>query len=64
MTDQELETLWTKLGNIPCYEDEQGCLLLEERFLHFDKGTNREEVWEWFDNKYSKGVYALMYRSN
>ena len=34
---------------------------LEAAFLHFPAGTNRLEVWHWFDDRYSKGVSFLLY---
>lgn len=27
----------------------------------FDAGTDREEIWHWFDEHHSKGVYSLMF---
>jgi len=45
---QDLETLkrlWKALGETPT--DADGCL--EEAFQHFPAGTQREEVWHWFE---------------
>jgi len=47
-----LLTLWAELGDIPINEDEE----LEERFLHFDKGTHREEVWHWLEDEYNISI--------
>lgn len=30
-------------------------------FLHFPAGTDREEIWQWFDQRHSKGVAYLLY---
>ena len=35
---------------------------IEEPFLGFPAGTNREELWHWFDKRHSKGVAYLLYR--
>lgn len=57
-TDEALERLWEEFGT-PV--DDKECL--EEPFLHFPKGTHREKVWHWFDDRHSKGVAWLMYDS-
>lgn len=55
-TDEDLAMLWNELGMVPI--DENECL--EEDFYNQVKGIHREEVWEWFDIKHSKGVAWLM----
>lgn len=46
----ELADLWNRLGDVPVTEvGEQ--LELDAPFLHFDKGTNVEEVWHWFEEQ-------------
>lgn len=57
--DELLERLWEELGNFTCGEDER----MEAPFLHFPAGTHREDIWHWFDDLYSKGVYCLMFPS-
>ena len=61
--DRELEELWAELEDIPFDEDEDGRLILSEDWLHFPKGTWNEEIWKWFDQRYSGGVFNLMYPS-
>ena len=51
--DTELENLWKFLEDIPMNENEQ----LEEDWFIFPKGTDKEEIWHWFDEQYSKGVF-------
>ena len=46
ITDAQVETLWTKLADIPFDEDPEG--------------TEREEIWEWFDENHSHGVGWMM----
>lgn len=57
--DEELEELWSRFGDVPM-NPETECI--EEPFLGFPAGTNREEIWHWFDRRHSKGVAYLLYR--
>ena len=43
-------------GEIPI-DDEDAIL---EEFLGFSEGTDRIEIWHWFDENYPEGVAALM----
>lgn len=56
--DRELEELWEEFGDVPMDPDTEE---IEAPFLCFPVGTNREEVWEWFDERYSRGVAKLMH---
>ena len=55
--DRELEELWDEFADVPMNPETEE---MEEPFLHFPAGTNREEVWEWFDERYSRGVAKLL----
>lgn len=55
--DAELEQLWAEFGDVPMNPETEE---IEAPFLCFPAGTNREEVWEWFDERYSRGVAKLM----
>lgn len=57
--DFELERLWESFADIPM-NPETECI--EERFLHFEPGTDRKDIWHWFDARHSKGVAYLLYR--
>lgn len=54
----ESDILWKELSNIPINENEE----IEERFLHFDIGTHREEIWHWFEEEFNISVHDLMYK--
>lgn len=56
MTDQELKKLWDEFENIPVSED--GCI--EQQFHTFDSGTDRMDIWHWFDKNHSKGTAYLI----
>ena len=56
--DAKLEQLWGEFADVPM---NPGTEEMEEPFLHFPAGTNREEIWHWFDERHSKGVVYLLY---
>lgn len=55
--DAELERLWAEFEDVPMNPETEE---IEAPFLCFPAGTNREEVWEWFDERYSRGVAKLL----
>ena len=58
LSRQELDELWRQFGDVPMnlYTER-----IESPFLEWKAGTAREEIWRWFDQRYSKGVAYLMY---
>ena len=56
VNDREVENLWDELEDVPI--DENDCL--DVAWQGWDKGTHREEIWHWFDERHSKGVGWLM----
>lgn len=59
LNDENIEKLWRELTDIPFDENENDLVLSEDWFI-FDKGTEREDIWHWFDDHHSKGVGWLM----
>lgn len=57
LDDGVIEFLWRRLGEIPVDDDGY----IQEDYMGYDAGTDREEIWEWFDEHYSGGISALMY---
>ena len=57
-SDKQLEKLWLLFGDIPMDPISEK---IEDDFLIFPAGTNREDIWHWFDVRYSRGVADLMY---
>lgn len=49
---QELRRLWDEFAQVPVNDDDE----IERRFLHFDAGTDRFEVWKWFDEQCPHGL--------
>lgn len=56
--DAKLERLWAEFADVPMDPETEE---MEEPFLHFPAGTNREEIWHWFDERHSKGIVYLLY---
>lgn len=57
-TDAILKKLWSKLGDVPVDPETEK---LDSDFLFFKKGADKyEDVWRWFDNRYSGGVATLL----
>lgn len=43
----KLHELWEKFGDIPITEDDE----IDEKFLHFPIGTDRFDIWHWFEDQ-------------
>ena len=51
LTDDVYRKLWEILGDIPVNDNE-----IEEPFLHFEVGTDRFEIWYWFEETFNLSV--------
>jgi hypothetical protein len=50
--------LWKELGNIPVNDDNE----IEQSFLHFEIGTDTDNIWQWFESNFDLSVATeLMY---
>lgn len=56
--DKELENLWAQLEDVPMDPETER---IDEPYLHFPSETHREEIWKWFDERYSRGISGLLY---
>lgn len=57
--DELLEKLWDELEDIPFKEKIE---YLDDDYLDFEIGkTTKEDIWHWFDDRYSEGVHYLLY---
>nr|DAZ80638.1 MAG TPA: hypothetical protein [Caudoviricetes sp.] len=54
----KVEALWEEFGDVPM-NPETECI--EEPWNGFPAGTNREEIWHWFEETFSVSVADLMY---
>lgn len=51
--DNTLDIMWEKFGDIPV--DENG-ITIEQDFYIWKKGTEKEEIWHWFDDRIEEGI--------
>lgn len=58
--DETLEVLWRELEDIP-FVDGENDIVTDKDWFVFPKGTERNEIWHWFDELHSKGIYYLVY---
>lgn len=58
--DEILSILWDELGDIPFDDHANSDMTLATPWLCFSVGTEREEIWHWFDERHSKGVAWLL----
>ena len=56
--DTALERLWGELSNVPIDPRTEK---LEDDWFIFQRGTEKEDIWHWFDRRHSKGVAYLLY---
>lgn len=56
--DEKLREAFLQLADVPTNPDTE---VMEAPFLHFPAGTSREDIWKWFDERYSKGIVDLLY---
>jgi hypothetical protein len=63
-SDLLLEDKWNELTDINFDEsDTISGLILAKNWWIFPAGTDREEIWHYFDEKHSKGVAYLLYKN-
>lgn len=55
---KKVKELWNGFGNVPM-DPETECI--EEAWHGFPAGTNREEIWHWFEETFDVRVADLMY---
>ena len=52
MAIDKLKELWKEFSEVPVNDDDE----TERDFLDFPAGTDRMEIWSWFDKKCPNGV--------
>lgn len=55
--DKAIEHLWEQFEDIPMNPKTE---CIEQPFFQFPAGSNKYEIWKWFDTQYSKGVASLV----
>lgn len=51
--DNTLDLMWEQLEDIPINETGEN---IEEDFYKWKKGTEKEEIWHWFDIRIPEGI--------
>ena len=51
MTIEELKEIYFGLEDIPINDQEE----IEEDYYIWEKGTDRQSIWDWFDEKCPNG---------
>jgi len=46
--------LWAEFADIPIDDEDR----IDERFLDFEKGTDRFEIWHWFESSFNCSIVA------
>lgn len=55
--DVVVEELWDNLTDVPIDPETEE---LDEPYYIWPKGTNKEDIWYWFDEHHSNGVAYLL----
>lgn len=59
--DNFLEKKWRELADVP-FKEVDSEEILDGEYWDFVKGvTTKEDIWHYFDNNHSKGIYFLLY---
>lgn len=53
---KEARALWDEFSEVPVGEHDD---LIQEDFLHFPAGTDRFDIWHWFEETYDISVENL-----
>jgi hypothetical protein len=63
ITDKVIKDLWKRLEDVTFIEDtdsnDSSNLILASDFYIWLKGTERDRIWKWFNDNYSKGIQGL-----
>lgn len=51
--DNTLDIIWEQLGDITINENGT---VIEQDFYIWKKGTEKEKIWHWFDNRLTEGI--------
>lgn len=57
-SQRDIEILWDHFEDVAIDPETEK---LDEDFFIWKKGTDKEDIWHWFDERYRKGIYYLLY---
>ena len=49
---EQAKFLWEILGDIPVNENDE----IETKFLHFEVGSDKFDIWDWFEKEFDLSV--------
>ena len=52
LSDDVARKIWEMLGDVPTNEDGE----IDESFLHFEIGTDKFEIWHWFEETFDISI--------
>ena len=52
----ELKKMWSEFGDIPVNDNDE----IELDFDYWEKGTDRFDIWQWFDELLPNGISELI----
>ncbi len=52
----ELKKMWSEFGDIPVNDNDE----IELDFYYWEKGTDRFDIWQWFDELLPNGISELI----
>lgn len=55
---KDYKELWEDFGNVPINDNDE----TEREFLHFPIGTDKTDIWYWFEEKFNIRVHDLLYK--
>ena len=56
LRNENLDTVWENLSDIPVDESDN----IECDFLHFERGDNKFEIWDWIEEKFDTRISKLL----
>lgn len=54
-----MKCLWKSFGNVCVDQNDE----IEEKYLHFEIGENREDIWSWFEWFFDIRIIDFMYKN-
>ena len=60
-SDEELRIMWNYFEDVPTVMTDDHRTVTDGEFMDWPVGTDVEDIWHWFDERWPRGVYNLMY---
>lgn len=60
-SEEDLRIMWNYFEDVPTILTEDNHTVTDVKFMGWPVGTDVEDIWHWFDERWPRGVYNLMY---